>query len=74
MLQFPTEEEPVVKRIRPSYESLSEQERLVDLSVLDSFTEVLNGNYSINNAICPIQTINIPEQLRNYGTESFIVD
>ena len=74
MLQLRTEEELVVKRIRPIYESLSEEERLVDLSVLDSFTEVVDGYYFINNAICPIQTINIPEKLTKDVTESFIVD
>ena len=73
VLQFPTEEEPGVKIIRPSYERLSEEERLVDLSVLDSFTEVVDGNYSIKNAICPIQTINIPEKLTKDVTESFNV-
>ena len=73
VLQFPTEEEPGVNRIRPSYEALSEEERLVDISVLDSFTEVVDGNYSVKNAICPIQTINIPEQLAKEVTESFYV-
>ena len=73
VLQIPTEEELVVKRIRPSYESLSEEERLVDLSVLDSFTEDVDGNYSVKNTICPIQTINIPEQLTKDVTESSIM-
>ena len=61
-------------RIRPSYESLSEEKRLVDLSVLDSFTEVADGNYSVKNAICPIQTINIPEQLTKEVTEISMMD
>jgi len=42
-----------------------------NLSVLDSFTEVLDGNYSVKNAIFPIQTINIPEQLTKEVTEIF---
>ena len=42
-----------------------------NLSVLDSFTEVVDGNYFVKNAICPIQTINIPEQLTKEVTDIF---
>ena len=42
-----------------------------NLSVLDSFTEVVDGNKFVKNAICPIQTINIPEQLTKEVTDIF---
>ena len=71
VLQFPTNEEPGMKRIRPNFESLSQQERQVDLMVLDSFTEVPGGNYSVKDATCPIQRTNIPEKLTKEIEECF---
>ena len=71
VLQFPKSDRLGIERLRPIFSDLQPNEIILDLSVLDSYTNVLPSNLSVKRAHYPIQLINIPDKFENDLEQSF---
>ena len=62
ILQFPTEKNLGVERIRTPFKDLSEASKLIDISLIDKYANVLPCNVDLKKGFYPIQSVNIPQQ------------
>ena len=59
VLQFPTEDNPGTVRLRPPFKNLSDEEKVLDFSILDSYTNVHDCNLSVKTAPYPKENVEI---------------
>ena len=63
ILQFPTADKPGIVRVRSSFSDLSAEDRVLDLTTLDSYTKVPESKLSIKIAPYPKEKTKIPHKL-----------
>ena len=61
-MQFPTADKTGIFRVRPSFIDLSAEDRVLDLTTLNSYTKVPESNVSIKIAPYPEEKTKIPQK------------